>query len=80
MSVRYMLFILCYAIFVCTGCNDRKESEVKSVIPMSITKEMAETLSELPMKCIEKEYPNKLNQTLTDAGEIGQPKDLHPAF
>ena len=80
MSVRYMLFILCYAIFVCTGCNDRKESEVMSVIPMSITKEMAETLSELPMMCIEKEYPNKLNQTLTDVGEIGQPKDLHPAF
>jgi len=80
MSVRYMLQIFFIIFFICTGCNEKKVNEVKSAIPMSITKDMAETMTKLPLKCIEKEFPNKLNQTLTDAGEIGQPKALHPAF
>lgn len=49
----------------------------KSVI---LTLEEANKLAQLPLNCINVEYPNKLNQTLADAEELGEPRELHPAF
>lgn len=40
----------------------------------------AQRLAQLPLKCLQKEYPNKLNQTLSDASELAGPRELHPAF
>ncbi|WZL89220.1 DUF2891 domain-containing protein [Salinimicrobium sp. 3283s] len=45
-----------------------------------LTVEEANKLAQLPLNCINVEYPNKLNQTLSGAGDIGEPKELHPAF
>lgn len=40
----------------------------------------ASKLAELPLHCIEVEYPNKLNQVLTDSTFLGSPSNLHPIF
>lgn len=40
----------------------------------------ANKLAELPLACLQKEYPNKLGQTLSNASEIREPSQLHPAF
>jgi hypothetical protein len=40
----------------------------------------ANRLAALPLKCLQQEYPNKLNQTLADASELAGPRELHPAF
>lgn len=40
----------------------------------------ARRLAQLPLNCLQKEYPNKLSQTLADATELAGPQDLHPAF
>jgi hypothetical protein len=45
-----------------------------------LTLEQANNLAELPLACIEQEYPNKLGQTLANAEELGEPSKLHPAF
>ena len=45
-----------------------------------LTLEQANNLAQLPLACIQTEYPNKLNQTLEDASAMGRPKALHPAF
>lgn len=37
-------------------------------------------LSQLPLHCIMQEYPNKLNQVLTDSTFLDSPKKLHPVF
>ncbi|MDR9457731.1 MAG: DUF2891 domain-containing protein [Salegentibacter sp.] len=42
--------------------------------------EEANKLAELPLSCIETEYPNKLNQTLENKEAMGEPSELHPAF
>ncbi|MDP2159260.1 MAG: DUF2891 domain-containing protein [Flavobacterium sp.] len=42
--------------------------------------EQANHLASLPLKCLQQEYPNKLNQLLLDSSEIHSPKKLHPAF
>jgi hypothetical protein len=34
----------------------------------------------LALKCIRKEYPNKLDHVLTDASQVKSPRELHPAF
>ncbi|MDT0644335.1 DUF2891 domain-containing protein [Zunongwangia sp. F363] len=76
--------------------NDmEKSSEPKTdsimdedIIPDSImgeekvdfTVEEANKLAELPLGCINTEYPNKLGQTLENAEAMGEPKELHPAF
>ncbi|MEZ5000730.1 MAG: DUF2891 family protein [Bacteroidales bacterium] len=40
----------------------------------------ANRLASLPLACLQKEYPNKLNQTLGSGDEFGTPSFLHPAF
>ncbi len=45
-----------------------------------LTLERANGLAGLPLKCMQKEYPNKLGQLLADSTEIASPKKLHPAF
>jgi hypothetical protein len=40
----------------------------------------ANRLAEMPLKCIQVQYPNKLNQTLENGSYLMEPKALHPAF
>ena len=42
--------------------------------------DQANHLASLPIKCLQQEYPNKLNQLLLDSTEMLSPKQLHPAF
>lgn len=50
------------------------------IFSQELTLEQANKLASLPLKCIQKDYPNKLNQVLNDSTEYGTPKELHPAF
>ena len=50
----------------------------EEVVELSL--EQANILAQLPLDCINVEYPNKLNQTLASAEELGEPRELHPAF
>lgn len=45
-----------------------------------LSREQAEKIATLPLKCLEQEYPNKLNQVLGEEKDLDSPKDLHPAF
>lgn len=40
----------------------------------------ASNLMELPLSCVETEYPNKLSQTLRGDSDLASPRQLHPAF
>jgi hypothetical protein len=46
----------------------------------NLTIDEANHLASLPIKCLQQEYPNKLNQLLLDKSELLHPKELHPAF
>ena len=80
MMSKKIILLLLVSNFILSGCIENKEQTGPPTKPLTITKEMAETLAKLPLRCAQKEFPNKLNQTLTDGGEIGLPKTLHPAF
>ena len=40
----------------------------------------ADNLADLPLSCIQHEYPNKLGQTVAGPEDLGEPSALHPAF
>lgn len=48
--------------------------------PLKLDKEMAAKFTAMAMRCVEKEYPNKLSHVMNDAKEVKSPKALHPAF
>lgn len=46
----------------------------------TLTIEQASRLAKLPLACVRKELPNKIEHVITDAADIKRPKELHPAF
>ena len=42
--------------------------------------EQANRLLQLPIHCVNTEYPNKLNQTIGGDEDLKSPKELHPTF
>lgn len=93
---KIMILVAALAIVSCKGDSEssaeRTENEKDSTLvdeavamlenPKNVvlTVEEANKLAQLPLDCIGVEYPNKLNQTLAGAEEIGEPRELHPAF
>lgn len=92
---KIILMFSALAVLGCKGNDDSRETdgagedstlvdEAVAILEPSkaiaLTVEEANKLVELPLSCVNVEYPNKLNQTLSGAGEIGEPKELHPAF
>jgi len=75
--VRILLFV---AVFSLLKCQPKDGALEKTISGITLNKETAENLARLPLKCIQTEYPNKLNQVLGDSTEYGTPKELHPAF
>lgn len=47
---------------------------------LTLTEAGASHFARLALDCLQKEYPNKLNQVLSDSTELREPHELHPAF
>ena len=91
---RLIPVIICLILASCKGDNSQSEknnsistdsisndiNKIMAPEPVSLTIEEANDLVELPLNCIDTEYPNKLGQTLENKEAIGEPKELHPAF
>jgi len=77
--MKKLLFVL--FLFVACQPSQKKESiMVKEYKNIELGDQEAIRLAQLPLKCIQQEFPNKLNQSLEDQSEIGAPQMLHPAF
>jgi len=46
----------------------------------SLDEARASSFAKLALRCIQKEYPNKLDHVMNDAGEVRTPRALHPSF
>lgn len=83
-SLRYLIPIL--LLFACNNSKEKEQSipeppsEIVQVEVPTLHLEEANRLAELPINCVEVEYPNKLNQTIGSADDLKSPKTLHPAF
>lgn len=57
--------------------NDKK---IETSEQMTLNFGQAERIVELPIQCIDAEYPNKLNQVIAGDENLKSPDELHPAF
>lgn len=76
-------FILLTTALLCAfSCMAQSESILDTSFVERLTLDVAEAerLSELPMNCIDTEYPNKLNQVIASGEDLKPPTTLHPAF
>lgn len=68
----------------CVHPEPPKATKTKPLPPpnpmLNLTSEQAERLSQLPLKCIGQEYPNKPGNTMGDSSYIQGPREQHPAF
>jgi hypothetical protein len=46
----------------------------------TLSREQASRFARLALRCVGKEYPNKVEHVLNDAGDVQSPRALHPAF
>ncbi|MGF1557122.1 DUF2891 domain-containing protein [Paucihalobacter sp.] len=85
MKNTYLLLLL---ILACNCNNSKQENPIKTevsiqyetVVKPILNLEQANKLAELPLHCINVEFPNKLGQTLGSASDLKSPQTLHPAF
>ncbi|MCK5138096.1 MAG: DUF2891 domain-containing protein [Bacteroidales bacterium] len=62
----------------CTPKDSTEKINIQE--PAQLTLEEAYHLAELPLACLQTEYPNKLGQTIGTKEDIREPHQLHPAF
>jgi len=69
------IFLLSCSEKSATSSNNLEPSEV-----LTLTNEQAKNIFELPIHCLEIEYPNKLGQVLGSDADLKSPKQLRPIF
>ncbi|MCR9171004.1 MAG: DUF2891 domain-containing protein [bacterium] len=81
----WLLLIL--TLISCDYQKEEQKNELKrnqltqqAVVLLKLTQEQAEELVQLPLTCINQEYPNKLNQVIAGNHDLRSPESLHPAF
>src|SRR5262249_34354602 len=47
---------------------------------LSLTREQASHFAGLALKCVRREYPNKMDHVMNDSADVRGPRALHPAF
>lgn len=72
------VFVL-IGLLIFTACKDQKETISKMQHPV-LNKAQAQLILELPVSCIEQEYPNKLGQVIGSEADLKTPKELRPIF
>jgi hypothetical protein len=56
------------------------QTHARTLDQPSLTQSQASHFASLALKCVQKEYPNKLDHTINDKDDVRSPRDLHPAF
>ncbi len=73
--MSHLLIFLCLA----AGTVSVRSVQEKSGDPV-LTPAEASRFAQLALKCVTREYPNKLDHVMNDASEVRPPKSLHPSF
>lgn len=74
------LLIFSFAAATTLQSMAQSKSRTPKESDSTLTREQATRFARLALKCVGKEYPNKLDHVMNEAGEVQSPKALHPAF
>lgn len=70
-----LVFLLSCAPLIPSTSNEKNGSN-----QFILTRSQTSHFTRLALRCVSKEYPNKLDHVMNDASEVKSPKALHPAF
>lgn len=84
---RIALLSIPFFIFSCDPTTEKSSTLENSDFDSKTEENMitlsldnANRLAQLPLDCMQIEFPNKLGQVLRSEDDLGTPKELHPAF
>ena len=83
--MKYYLTVLLILILSCNTSKEKKQETIEipkpeiAQVPV-LNLEQANRLAQLPLHCMDTEYPNRLGQTLGSDADLKSPRTLHPAF
>ena len=75
-----MKYILIFTLSLLLGCQPANKEQESDFSFTKLTLKTANDLAELPLQCIQQEYPNKLGQVITSKNDLQTPSELHPVF
>lgn len=78
LNLKYLAVLFLPLVLACTGPDSKNKMVIQEAVQLSL--EQANQLAELPLVCMQQEYPNKLGQTLGSPEHLQEPQILHPAF
>lgn len=86
MKLNFSLFLM--FLLIISSCSDVKKEKQQKVQQTTVLEvkvpelnlEEANRLAQLPLDCIQTEYPNKLNQVIGGDEDLRSPEALHPTF
>ena len=81
----YFVFALSIVFLSCNTSHEKKNTlkeatKIEVVETPVLNLEQANRLAQLPLHCMNTEYPNKLGQIIGSEADLKTPKELHPAF
>jgi len=56
------------------------QTHARTLDQLTLTQTQASHFAGLALKCVQKEYPNKLDHTINDKDDVRGPREMHPAF
>lgn len=68
--MKTILSILFFLSFISFGQSNN----------LTLNYDLAQKLADVPLGCINKEYPNKLSQVINEDSDLRSPESLHPVF
>ncbi|MEO1625989.1 MAG: DUF2891 domain-containing protein [Bacteroidota bacterium] len=78
--IVFSICMLCMASLSLAQSDDNPYLTQDDKRQLRLTAEGASHFARLALDCLQKEYPNKLNQVLQDSSMLRSPRELHPAF
>jgi hypothetical protein len=87
---KSLLGTIAISIFLMAACTEQAANNEEQANPVqsaavsrdkiALDEEAASAFAKLALKCVAKEYPNKLSHVMNDSSEVLSPFALHPAF
>lgn len=76
---RVLLIFMVMISFISMPLLSQSNNASKTGV-LILTKQTTSHFAKLALKCIQKQYPNKLDHVMNDETEVQSPQSLHPAF
>ena len=77
--VKLVSFLLLFLLTV-AAAEHRALAQQPGTAPHQLTQTQASHFAALAMKCVQKEFPNKLDHVNNDAEDVRSPRAMHPVF